>query len=363
MKRTVAVVGPVPPPYGGVSVHVARALDLLAKAGHRTLVFRCSGLDGRGTSRFFRAVGMLLRIWTGLPRSGADVVHFHYAGMGWLLAAAPALAAGRRRRVATFHSVRIVRDLAKLPGPLRRSARRLLGRFDAYVCVRGEIGDALESTGLDASRVAVVPAFLPPAPAEAAPDRLPADLADALMNAPAEGPDAPLRLACAAYYLGPGYGEDDLYGVELLARTLATLDSRLERPVVLHVMVSNAPTGGAAAAAAERVRAAVAGRRRVKIDLRFGVPLVPVLARCRAFLRPSREDGDSVAVRESLALGVPVWASDVVKRPEGVTLFRLGGDAEIAASLADFLASLTGTAPRAAAGPDLGARLLEVLLG
>ena len=39
-------------------------------------------------------------------------------------------------------------------------------------------------------------------------------------------------------------------------------------------------------------------------------------------LRTTNTDGDSITVRESLALGVPIIASDVVERPEGTVLFK-----------------------------------------
>jgi len=40
------------------------------------------------------------------------------------------------------------------------------------------------------------------------------------------------------------------------------------------------------------------------------------------YLRPTSTDGDAVAVRESLSLGTPVVASDIVSRPAGVNLFH-----------------------------------------
>lgn len=39
-------------------------------------------------------------------------------------------------------------------------------------------------------------------------------------------------------------------------------------------------------------------------------------------LRTTNTDGDSITVREALALGVPIIASDVVERPEGTVLFK-----------------------------------------
>ena len=58
-----------------------------------------------------------------------------------------------------------------------------------------------------------------------------------------------------------------------------------------------------------------------------------LLATLDAYLRPTSTDGNSVAVLEALAEGVPVIASDIVPRPHGVRLFRFK-------DAADFLSRL-----------------------
>lgn len=58
-----------------------------------------------------------------------------------------------------------------------------------------------------------------------------------------------------------------------------------------------------------------------------------LLSRSRIYLRPTSTDGSSAAVLEALQAGVPVLASDAVPRPDGVTTYRYG-DAN------DFLAKI-----------------------
>ena len=49
-----------------------------------------------------------------------------------------------------------------------------------------------------------------------------------------------------------------------------------------------------------------------------------VMRRLSLFLRPTYFDGDSLSVRQALALGVPVIASNTGLRPKGVVLFEPG---------------------------------------
>ena len=50
----------------------------------------------------------------------------------------------------------------------------------------------------------------------------------------------------------------------------------------------------------------------------------PVIAKSHVFLRPTRSDGFSISLAESLYLGVPAIASDVRPRPQGTIVFKNG---------------------------------------
>ena len=62
-------------------------------------------------------------------------------------------------------------------------------------------------------------------------------------------------------------------------------------------------------------------RRRIRVVL--SEPLVPAFAFAEVYLRPTLTDGDAISVREAIAAGVPVLASDVVVRPAAVRTLAL----------------------------------------
>jgi len=73
-----------------------------------------------------------------------------------------------------------------------------------------------------------------------------------------------------------------------------------------------------------RLRELVSGLDWVELSLNLSGPEVTAaLARSGVFLRPTEWDGDSVIVREALAVGTRVVASDVSARPAGVELSGL----------------------------------------
>lgn len=341
MRRQIVVLGPLPPPYGGVSLHIVRFLQLLESEGvnARALAYTGTTAGGRiGKAR--QATRMLARIYAAELLGHPAVIHVHYGGLGYFLALAPLLTASRSRKVVTFHSVRVLQDLKAQSLPVRQWALRLLADFELFVAVRAEIGDALRALGLNKPRITVMPAFLPPAAVEQGLERLPAAVARDLQQGQTAGR---LLVCCAAYYLGPGYGHDDIYGVETLLHALSVLEGRGLPEMDLWVLVSNAPQTVAQREAEAVVRASASRLARVRLHLHYGLPLLPVMSRCAGFLRPSREDGDSVAIREALALGVPVLASGVVTRPAGTQTYQSARDLEEA--LSRFLSGLVPVPP------------------
>jgi glycosyltransferase involved in cell wall biosynthesis len=74
----------------------------------------------------------------------------------------------------------------------------------------------------------------------------------------------------------------------------------------------------------DRLRELVSDLAWVELSLNLSTDEVTAaLARSEVFLRPTAWDGDSLMVREALALGTRVVASDVIPRPAGVELSGL----------------------------------------
>src|SRR2546428_4527518 len=99
----VAIVGRVPPPYGGVTVHLAR---LLLRAEEQGLPVRLYDLSRQmkpngSVYTDSKSASWLIRFLFGCDES---VVHLHTNRVGIMVLAAWVLAARSRRLVLTFHS-------------------------------------------------------------------------------------------------------------------------------------------------------------------------------------------------------------------------------------------------------------------
>jgi glycosyltransferase involved in cell wall biosynthesis len=299
------LVGPYPPPHGGISVHVA--------ALRRT--FGARGIDCRVVCTDPHAVPVdgALAIRGGLDlvrhvhahACDGFVVHVHTNGANaksWMVAlAAGAAARSAPRRVLTLHSGLLPRYLAHAAAPARALARRAAGRFDRLVAVNDAIRSALIRIGVPPEKTSVRPAFVPPPPPSGT---LPDDV-DAWGRA-----HAPL-LATALFFRHE-------YGFDWLVEALARL--RRVHPRVGCLVMGDRPSDEAAALVRiNGLERAVRFLGDVDHDA-----CRSAIARADVFVRATRADGDSISVREALALGVPTVASAVGRRPAAVRLVPAG---------------------------------------
>lgn len=314
----IALVGNWPRPYGGVSVHVAALARALRARGADVLVLDIGHGDhsgegvrpARGPVRYAAALAGAV--------AGGRLLHVHTNGANWkswavAWGAALASRAGGPRPVLTLHSGSAPSFLAR--GRIRRAvAARACAGFGAVVAVNDEIAASLADAGIPRERVVVLPAFFEGVLEPGAP---PAALAAfRARHAPLLAADLPAGA---------------VYGADLLLPAFAALRAA-------------SPGAGLVAfgAGSERLDApGVLGLG--ELD---HAAVLAVMAAADVFVRPTRADGDAVSVREALALGCRVVASDVGHRPPGCLLFPR----DDAGALARLLAATAAPRARAATG-------------
>jgi len=271
-----------------------------------------------------------LRGWT---------LHLHTNGhnvKSWLLALGCGLAGqSRGGSILTLHSGMVSGYLLAAPGWRRKLAALACSLYTRVICAGPETRSALVSLGVDARSTEVLPAFLSAGSPEVSPES--GLLAWMGRHRP---------LFSTVLFFRPEYGFD------LLIAALARL-RRIYPSLGCLVMGS----GEQRAEAEQRIREAGLEN---SILLLGDVPHDACLAWmsvCDVFLRPTLADGDSISVREALALGVPVVASRVGARPAGAILFRPGDVEEMLGAVELALAAERGNPPRAAGSMD---RLMEI---
>jgi len=339
--RRVVLAGFYPPPFAGEPVHVRQLAACLRDRGFTVEVLNLNR-HARPSPEYASATGRLALLWKLFTSSDRRaVLHLHTNGHGrksWLLILVASLAARLRRTttILTLHSGLLPAYVGRF-GTIRRGlARWVLRGFDRVICVNEEIRDAIERVGITADRTVVVPAFL----GVTEPPDLTASDRELVR------PFRPLVVAVAGGEHDPERG---------LAVVLDAVTRLREGFPGLGLVLMGWQVGPKTAPLIQTL--GLTGRAICLGE----VPHERCLALVRSasvFVRSTFSDGDAITVREALALGVPVVASDTSFRPDGTILFRKGDAADLASKLADVLGGQTPRPPLSRASHDQPAAAL-----
>jgi len=297
----ILLIGPYPPPHGGVSVHVSSIHMQLMAAG-----VPCRVLDtGRDRPGLGFGIVLLRHAWQGWT------LHLHTNGhnlKSWLVALGCGLAGQFGGGcILTLHSGMAPGYLRAAQRWRRRLASLVCSLYTQVICVSDGIRNALLALGLPPHRTEIVPAWLKPERPGVSLD--PSILAWMGRHYP---------LLSTTLFFRPEYGFD------LLATAVARL--RLRYPSVGCVVMGS---GEQREQAEQRIHeTGIEENVLILGDVNHDACLA-LMSVSDVFIRPTLEDGDSISVREALSLGVPVVASRIGTRPAGAILFEPGDVGEM----------------------------------
>jgi len=332
----VLMVGPYPPPHGGISVHVLAARQMLEQAGLHCRVLNTASHGAKsGSARNWMGV-----LWAVARHARqAWTIHVHTNGhnwKSWFVAAICGLAANSRGgSVLTLHSGLLPSYLSGATGWQMALARFACSRYTRVVCVSPEILQSISSLGVSRRRADILPAYLGTT-ARQAPLRH--DLTEWL------GAHSPV-LSTALFYRPE-------YGFDLLMTAVLRLRAKFPR---LGCIVMGS---GEDRLEAERLiqKSGLGDAVLLMGDVPHDVCLA-LISQSDVFVRPTLCDGDSVSVREALSLGVPVVASATGQRPEAAVLFDSGSADALTAKLESTLSQRPQVVSELS---DSAGRLLEI---
>jgi glycogen(starch) synthase len=306
------LVGPYPPPHGGVSVHVA---EMQRHANSQGIPCRVLNTDrsAEPSPKYLpvrRASGFLFNLIQHARRGWT--IHVHTNGhnvKSWLVALAGGMAGllGPGSRL-TLHSG-ILPEYLEGRRPRRWLAGATCRLFNRITCVSPRLRQSVEGLGIPESRLEVLPAF--------------------------QGVSIqPVQLALSPQFekwferhhpvFSATVSNRPEYGIELLVETTARFLEEYPNAGCLLIGVG---------AEAKAITALIEQRNLTRCVLMLGdVPheeCLHLISRSAALIRPTYTDGDSISVREALALGVPVIASNAVARPAGTVLFETGNSDDL----------------------------------
>jgi glycosyltransferase involved in cell wall biosynthesis len=310
--RRIAILGPYPPPLGGVSVHIQRVMKKFQD--QRNTVYQFNTVVNH---RYRYNPFYLLYVFVWLLRVIPQQVYYHTAYLDnslvemWLLVT--------MKRFLTYDLIFVEHDCRHLYSRsinFKNRYKKLMRKVDKLVL----IGSVTQQSYRDAMislphNTSMEGAFLPPdgTREQTIMKTYPASLHAFMLN------HQPLILA-NAFQLSCIQGKD-LYGIDQCVHMLAAIAPAYKRIGFLLVLgqIGDEVYGRHLCFLIHKLQLAervyiISGQRE----------LWPLLKKIDLFVRPTLSDGASVSVQESLYAGTPTIASDVCLRPAGTILFSTG---------------------------------------
>ena len=290
VKEDLHIVGPYPPPYGGVSVHIARMLPFLKSSKISYILYDqySTNLD----SKKIIATNKSMAWWLGyLFRSKPKVIHIHQFSFFIFIYAFILSLSSKSKVIVSVHNENILNkgNLYKFFATFFVKVSR---RCD-YIIVSEKVFSALQSK--HCINIRYLPAYVPPSNVEH--KKLPSENAKPIV-------------LFNAWKLNNSLSK--VYGFDLLAK------------LAVHFRDYNFYCFVGDEVSAKFVDDYVSENKISNINSIACENLIDYLSCADLFLRLNREDAYGVSVKEALDLGVSVIASDVCTRAKGARLFSSG---------------------------------------
>lgn len=299
MRLRVVELGPIPPPEGGVSRHIAALRDCLAAHGSNCKLVATTRTvpESRSADNVYPESPLALVSY--LRNSDADIFHLHLGGeiTFRVLGLALAVAKTANRSILTLHSGGFPQAIERSTIFRKKFTASIFKKFDRLIAVSDEIAESLIKLGIPPEAVETIPPYA-------------------------------LHLPDPGFELDEGLNDFIQSRTPLLV-TVGSLENEyapLEQIAAVKELSEEFPDVGLVIAGEGSMREMV-----VESIADAGLSDCVILAgnvshdlslhlvrKADVSLRTTRFDGDAISVRESLFLGTPVLATLVGTRPDGV---------------------------------------------
>ncbi|MCI3147610.1 glycosyltransferase [Bacillus cereus] len=316
----VSIVGSIPPPVGGISIHIKRIKRVLEVNGIESCVYNEGGWGNR-QERIYpisRYRSFIFKI----PFIQADLLHIHSIDMKLRILLGAYKLFGKKI-ILTIHGESLSDQLKTSNALMRFLLRMSLKKIDKVICVNQSLLDELILLGMDNSNMTVIPGYIHPKEYEEDVMAIPQNVHNFIEKSPflitANG--------CIRFYK-----EEDLYGVDMLINMMYKLKNQ---GVKAHLLFALLDKKSQTAEEREYYKELQDRLRKLDLEENFmfyeveNTELYPILQKSQLFIRPTNTDGLGVSIAEALYYNVPSVASNVCNRPQGTILFQSRNDLDL----------------------------------
>lgn len=314
LKRKVILIGPYPPPIGGVSVHIKRYVEYLLRNNITDFVIFDDSNESKTVAinkkSHYIKENKITFIIKMLFMSKNQIIHYH--SHNWMIRFLLTLIGKIHKTnvIFTFHSFRD--DIEKF-GLIKKSMARFVIKYGTYfIAVSKNEKNKLIEYGCEVGKISVIPAYINPSVEDKENNSVPNYVKEFISNH---------EVAITANASGIRFfNGDDLYGIDMCVKLMKRLKQKYSDSVGLIFLLPQIDDKHYFKKINERIK-------KFNIEKNFlfvtdKISMFPIIKMSSIFIRPTNSDGDAISIREAIDYKIPSIASDVVKRPEGTIVFK-----------------------------------------
>ncbi len=311
----ITIVGPYPPPYGGISVHIKRMKLFLEKHGVNVIIYNESNSDivceknVRGMKyRYF-----LLKV----PFLKTDIIHFHSINKNvrMLLGFYKIF---RKKIILTIHGDSLINQIKSSNIVERTILLKSLKKIDGIVCVNPLTKKQLIGYGMPEKKLHVIPAHINPIERLGDSEAIPKNVWEFINKNKS-------NFLISANGWIRRYNNEDLYGLDMIVELVKKLNERNIKVFVIFALLGKEQQSKEEREYYEKLKQDINKYQlqdQIYIYEATCTEFYPILKESHLFVRPTNTDGFGVSIAEALYFNIPAIASDVCKRPDGTILFK-----------------------------------------
>ena len=308
-KAKIAIIGPYPPPYGGISVHIKRMKNYLDKSLVEYVVYSEGRIPKKITN--IKLIASYRKFVLQIPFLKSNVLHFHSINfkirmlLGWYKFLG-------KKIILTIHGESLHDQLIRLNFMGHYLLLLSLKNLNKIICVNPRTKEELLDLGFNSKKIKVIPAFIPPNSDETEVKQLP-DFFHKIKH------KHKFLITANAFRIS-FYKNQDLYGIDLSIELMKRLVDNGYKDIGFIFVIPDIGDYGYL----EKMQNLV---KKYNLEDNFHFYTKPVaypavINMCDLFIRPTNTDGDALSIREAISLKRPAIASNICKRPEGTILFK-----------------------------------------
>ncbi len=289
-----AIIGPYPPPYGGIATHIYRLRPYLKSENISHRVFNHGNAESEDVIPNHKSP-----IWyfdfLFCRNLNVNAVHFHQTLHGfeylyWFIYSK----INRLKIIITLHNETI------LSKRLFRSFNLFLLRKTGYsllITVSKKVHLFLNDRNI---RNILLPAYIPVDMKQLKPIRV----------------DKRKKIIVYAIFKVTSKNLIDIYGFDLVMKLMNFVSGEYD----LYILIGDKKNSDIGILESILFQ----NKQTDSVNIVYDKNLVDFLPNADVYIRPSKSDGYGISIQEALELGVPAIASDVCERPPGTIVFKSG---------------------------------------